>query len=151
MLTANSTLVNKKCIKMKSDVGRCMAYNSGKKCAACMKLFMADCCTGFDQEQQKCLLEAIPYEKRFSDMTAWHYQHISGSVEIKDFALQEVPFVKVFWSFKPCKLNSKILFSINVHFTASVEESHIILGMYTLGKENEEETYHKILCKYYSD
>lgn len=134
MLTANSTLVNKKRIKMKSEVGQCMAYNSGNKCAGCMKLFMAECCTGFDQEQQKCLLEAIPYEKRFYDMTAWHYQYIRGSVEIKDFALQEVlccPFVKVFWSFKPCKLNSKILFCINVQFTASVEESQIILGMYT--------------------
>jgi len=55
---------------MKCEVGQCMAYNSGKKCAGCMKLFMTDYCTGFDQEQQKCLLEAIPHEKRSYDMTA---------------------------------------------------------------------------------
>lgn len=37
--------------KMKSEAGQCIGYNSGNKSAGCMKLFMADCCTGFDQEQ----------------------------------------------------------------------------------------------------
>lgn len=62
-------LKKKKVIKIKSEFGQCMSYNSGNKCAGCMKLFMAECCTGFDQEQEKCLLEAIPHEKRFYDMT----------------------------------------------------------------------------------
>lgn len=61
--------LKKKVIKIKSESSQCMSYNSGNKCAGCMKLFMAECCTGFDQEQEKCLLEAIPHEKRFYDMT----------------------------------------------------------------------------------
>lgn len=84
----------KEVIKMKCEAGQCMAYNSGKNCAACMELFTAECCTGFDQEQQKCLLEAIPQEKRFYDMTAWHYWYIRSLVEAKDFAPPGRPFVK---------------------------------------------------------
>ena len=41
----------KKVIKLKSDAGQCMAYNSGNKRAGCMKLFMAESCTGLDQKQ----------------------------------------------------------------------------------------------------
>lgn len=41
----------KKVIKMKSEAGQCMAYDSGNKCAGCMKLFMAECCTRFDHKQ----------------------------------------------------------------------------------------------------
>lgn len=69
-VTAVPPWSTKNVIKMKSEAGYCMAYNSGNKCEGCMKQFMAEYSTGSDQKQQKCLLEAIPHEKRFYDMTA---------------------------------------------------------------------------------
>lgn len=124
----------KKVIKMKCDSGQCMAYNSGNKCAGCMKLFMAECCTGFDQEQEKCLLEAIPHEKRFYDMTAWHCQYIRSSVELNDFALLGVPacpFMKCFGVSGSRNKMKKPRFAL-MNNSLWVKEFHLGLGQYTL-------------------
>lgn len=124
----------KKVIKMKCDSGQCMGCNSGNKCAGCMKLFVAECCTGFDQEQEKCLLEAIPHEKRFYDMTAWHCQYIRSSEELNDFTLLGVPgcpFVKCFGVPGSTNKMKKTCFALRNN-SLWVKEFHLVPGQYTL-------------------